>query len=129
MLPDRVEKIRSLFPSALRSKLPREIRVISATEIVSRRLNRRYRAKDKPTNVLSFFYSPEYGEIIVCPAVIRVEAKTQANPLQYQMTWMVVHGMLHLSGVHHEHSRSAEARFQRIERRIMAGLFQIVPKR
>ena len=86
-------------------------------------MNREYREKDKPTNVLSFFYSKEYGEILVCPEIIVREAKEQGNTQEFQMTWMIVHGMLHLAGVHHEKSARAEKEVEKMERKILKKLF------
>jgi probable rRNA maturation factor len=86
-------------------------------------LNRAYRGKNKPANVLSFRYGKEYGEIIVCPAVIRREAQEQKRAFQYQMTWMILHGMIHLSGLHHEASAAAAKRVERLEQSILGILF------
>lgn len=117
------KEIVKYLPQAVRSGLPAEISVVSVSEKKSAMLNRMYRKKDTATNVLSFRYSDEYGEIFVCPAVIRAEAKAQKNSFQYQMTWMIVHGMIHLSGVHHEKSKAAERKFSRIEHGILAKVF------
>ena len=107
------------LPQAVRKKLPADIGIIAVSEKKSQALNRTYRGKDKATNVLSFFYSKGYGEIIVCPAVIRREAKAAGHLFEYQMTWMIVHGMLHLSGVHHEGSLRAGRTFERIEQGVL----------
>jgi len=108
------------FPIDIQKHLPKEIASIEVSSAKSQQLNWTYRKKRTPANVLSFFYSLEYGEIIVCPVLIRAEAKRQGNSFQYQMTWMIVHGMLHLAGVHHEASANkAERRFEQIERRVL----------
>jgi len=83
------------------------------------RLNLAYRKKRKPANVLSFRYGPHYGEILVCPEVIRHDAKMQGNSYKYQMTWMILHGMLHLGGLHHEKSHGAELKSGKIEREVL----------
>ena len=106
----------------VQKKLPADVVIVAVSEKESWRLNRMYRQKDKPTNVLSFFYGKEYGEIIVCPTVIRREAKAQGNSFAYQMTWMIVHGMIHLSGVHHEASASKAKRFEKIEQRVLKSI-------
>lgn len=111
------------MPLALKKRLPKEIAVISLSPAKSRATNKRYRKKDKPTNVLSFRYSDEYGEILLCPAVIRREAREQGNTFDYQMTWMIVHGMLHLSGLHHETSAAREKKFVRVERSVLDKIF------
>ncbi len=109
--------------SVIQRQLPKEVAVVALSPAKSRAINRRYRKKDRATNVLSFRYSPAYGEILVCPSVIRAEAKKQKHSFKYQMTWMVLHGMLHLSGLHHEESKTAEKKFVRIERSVLAKVF------
>lgn len=100
------------------------IRVVGAVE--SRRLNRTWRSKDKPTNVLSFpaaTLSPgatgepprfpakefsELGDLAICAPVVAREAREQGKTLQAHWAHMVVHGVLHLLGYDHETDRDAE---------------------
>jgi|GEM_PF-1119003 len=65
-----------------------------------------------------------YGEIIVCPSLIRVEAKAQQHTFEYQMTWMIAHGMIHLSGLHHEVSAADSKKSEALEKKILQNLFQ-----
>lgn len=104
------------------------IRVVGAAE--SRRLNRTWRAKDKPTNVLSFPAGPfapgnngvpsrlstkefsalhELGDLAICAPVVAREAKEQGKTTQAHWAHMVVHGVLHLLGFDHENDRDATA--------------------
>ena len=113
------------------------IRVVGSAE--SRRLNARYRGKDKPTNVLSFPPAPlprplsggpaprnrqsgaaarPLGDLVICAQVVRSEAREQEKPLQAHWAHLVVHGALHLIG--YDHERDAEAK--RMERREIAIL-------
>ena len=108
------------LPADIRKRLPGEIAVIVVSPQESLKLNRRYRNKRKPTNVLSFLYGHAYGEIILCPLVIAKDAKKQGNTQVFQMTWMVLHGMLHLAGLHHERSRVIGEKVERIEQKILA---------
>jgi len=119
-----VKKLVKRLPLLLQERLPAKIVVISIPSSKSRALNRQYRKKDRATSVLSFRYSDKYGEILVCPPVIRAEAKAQQHTFQYQMTWMIAHGMMHLSGLHHEKSREAGKRVARLEKKILQDLFQ-----
>lgn len=114
-LQEQTGRMRKLFPATIQSKLPAHVAVVPVSARESLALNRTYRNKRTPANVLSFLYDREYGEIIVCPALIRVEAKMQGNSFAYQMTWMIIHGMLHLAGVHHERSAAAAKRAARLE--------------
>jgi len=116
---DLARRIRLLLPRRISRKLPRRIAVIKVSEASAANLNRRYRLEQKPANVLSFRYGDGYGEILVCPAVIRREARAQNNSFEYQLTWMIMHGMIHLSGLHHEKSGAKAAETLRIEQRIL----------
>ena len=78
-------------------------------------LNRQYRDKDVPTNVLSFpMHSPEnvdinlLGDIALCASVINDEAESQSKHKDAQWAHMVVHGMLHLQGYDHVDQSDAE---------------------
>lgn len=75
-----------------------------------RTLNRRYRRKDRPTNVLSFHFdqsgpSPRHerlwGEVYLCPAVIRREARQGQIAYADRFRWLLQHGLIHLLGLDH----------------------------
>lgn len=112
------------------------IRVVGAAE--SRKLNRTWRGKDKPTNVLSFPSDPsltfpggagkgqgealhELGDLAICAPVVAREAREQGKSTQAHWAHMVVHGVLHLLGYDHEVDRDAEIMEAR-EADILAGL-------
>jgi probable rRNA maturation factor len=136
------------------------VRVVGPTE--SRRLNARYRGRDKPTNVLSFPAAelpagpskplahrgaqatvdggasargasardgpardgPAYrtawplGDLVICPSVLRAEAREQHKSLRAHWAHLVVHGALHLAGYDHEDPADAN----RMERREVSVL-------
>ncbi|NOQ68659.1 MAG: rRNA maturation RNase YbeY [Gammaproteobacteria bacterium] len=78
-------------------------------------LNKQYRDKDKPTNVLSFpMQSPVeagvflLGDIALCAPVIKQEARQQSKSEMSHWAHMVVHGMLHLQGYDHIKNDEAE---------------------
>ncbi|OHA04337.1 MAG: rRNA maturation RNase YbeY [Candidatus Sungbacteria bacterium RIFCSPHIGHO2_02_FULL_52_23] len=123
-----IKHIVKKFPQAVRKKLPGEIAVVAVSEKESQALNRVYRKKNKAANVLSFWYSKEYGEIIVCPSLIRLHARAEGHTYQYQMTWMILHGTIHLSGLHHETSAGIARRIETLEQKILDSIFPHVPK-
>lgn len=100
------------------------VRIVGQSE--SRRLNQRFRGKDKPTNVLSFPASEGatahlLGDLVICPQVLRAEAKLQHKTLKAHWAHLVVHGVLHLIG--YDHERAADApRMERREVRVLRGL-------
>jgi probable rRNA maturation factor len=67
-----------------------------------RRLNRRYRKKDKTTDVLSFAEEGEdagfFGEIVISPAQIKKQARENGNTFKQELIFILVHGLLHLAG-------------------------------
>ena len=99
------------------------VRMVGPAE--SRRLNARYRGRDKPTNVLSFPAGelpkgPEQplGDLVFCPDVLRAEAREQRKSLRAHWAHLVVHGTLHLVGYDHEDPDDAG----RMERREISVL-------
>lgn len=89
------------------------IRLVDHDEIQA--LNKQYRGKDKPTNVLAFPADfpkgvdiPFLGDIVICPAVIEKEASEQNKELNAHWAHIVIHGCLHLLGYDHIDSREAE---------------------
>jgi probable rRNA maturation factor len=105
------------------------VRVVGPAE--SRRLNSRFRGKDKPTNVLSFpaaaipgtpaSEARPLGDLVICPQVLRAEAREQQKTLRAHWAHLVVHGALHLIG--YDHEREAEAsRMERREIRVLRRL-------
>ena len=117
-----VKKITCFLPHTLGKHVPLNIVIIEANPQESLRLNLAYRKNNKPANVLSFYYSADYGEIIVCPVLIRKEAKKEGCSCSFQMTRMIVHGILHLAGLHHEKSRYAEKKTDHLEHIILTKL-------
>jgi probable rRNA maturation factor len=93
----------------------------------SRRLNREYRGKDQPTNVLSFPASPAerelaglLGDLVICASIVASEAREQGKAPPAHWAHMVVHGVLHLQGYDHESARDAR-RMEGLEVEILRG--------
>lgn len=79
------------------------VAIITAEEI--RKLNKKYRGKDKPTDVLSFEASEmdfSLGEIVICPAEIKQSAKELGLSFEKELARVFIHGLLHLLGYDHE---------------------------
>lgn len=85
------------------------LRLVDIQEITH--LNKMYRKKDKPTNVLAFpsaipdtvvLEYPFLGDVIICPAVLQKEASEQNIPLNAHWAHIVTHGVLHLLGYDHQ---------------------------
>ncbi|QHS10022.1 rRNA maturation RNase YbeY [Sinimarinibacterium sp. NLF-5-8] len=98
------------------------IRIVDEAE--SQALNRDYRGKDKPTNVLSFDGDAEFGvagDLVICAPVVAREAVAQGKRARAHWAHMVVHGCLHVQG--HDHVESADAqRMEALEIKILQQL-------
>jgi len=87
-------------------------------------LNRDYRSKDKPTNVLSFptVNAPGLlGDIVLASGVIMAEAQGAGKRLEDHLTHLIIHGILHLLGYDHIDAATAEA-MEAIEIQALAKL-------
>ncbi len=71
-------------------------------------LNRQFRNKDKPTNVLSFpMDGMMLGDIVLSSETIEREATTQGKMFEHHLTHLIIHGFLHLLGYDHMNEDSA----------------------
>jgi probable rRNA maturation factor len=100
-------------------------------------LNRDWRGKDRPTNVLSFPAAPALpahksrgksavpppyiGDIVIAYQTTAREAVAEGKPFDHHLAHLAVHGFLHLLGYDHENDRDAEI-MERLERRILKRL-------
>jgi len=84
------------------------IAIVDSPEI--QKLNRRYRKKNKPTDVLSFGkVGEEIAEIVICPE----EVKKSGNNFKKEMAEVVIHGILHLLNYDHEKKSDEEEMFKK----------------
>lgn len=70
----------------------------------AQKLNLQFRKKNYATDVLSFAGdgSMELGELVLCPQVLKKQAKEHKLSYRDELTYMVLHGILHLLGFDHE---------------------------
>jgi probable rRNA maturation factor len=97
------------FLSALRQR--RELSVVITTDAEIRKLNRTWRQKDKPTDVLSFGQAPDsgvLGDVVISLDTARRQAAEGKRALTDELARLLAHGVLHLLG--HDHEEPADAR-------------------
>lgn len=92
-----------------------EVVVRLVDEPESQQLNREYRGKDSPTNILSFtFEVPDglelnlLGDLVICAPLVKKEAIEQQKLLEHHWAHLVIHGVLHLRGYDHIDDDEAE---------------------
>jgi probable rRNA maturation factor len=85
-----------------------------------RALNRKFRKKDKPTDVLSFpSEEPGYlGDVVISSGVAARQARAAGHSLATELRVLALHGLLHLLGYDHERDDGQMARLERRLRRV-----------
>lgn len=85
------------------------VSLVSPAEI--KKLNKKYRKIDKPTDVLSFAFKDsglpavalaEAGEIVLCPQVVKENAEKYGESFKKEIARVLIHGVLHILGYDHK---------------------------
>ncbi|MEO1188094.1 MAG: rRNA maturation RNase YbeY [Pseudomonadota bacterium] len=88
-----------------------EVSVLLTDDIEIQALNKQWRGKDKPTDVLSFpsdpIDAPFLGDIAIALGVTQADADARDLTLPQHLSHLLIHGLLHLSG--HDHKDDTEA--------------------
>jgi len=135
-LPDLDTEIRKAAAALSRHPriqpaMPAAACVALSDDAAVKKLNAAYRAKDKPTNVLSFPALPQppsrgadtpfIGDIVLAEETVRREARELTIPVTHHIQHLVVHGLLHLLGYDHETDGDASI-METIETETLASL-------
>ena len=108
-----------------------ELSVVFGSDRLLQELNRTYRHKDRPTNVLAFPQSPTYagepatamlGDVIVSLPTAAREARDLHQSLEERVVYLLLHGILHLLGYDHERSAAQRRCMEALERQVLAHL-------
>lgn len=96
-----------------------DIVVVFLDQRVAKKINRSYRRKNYATDVLSFQgewpNATDLGELVLCPEVLRKQAKEHGHSFKAEIGYMLIHGVLHLLGHDHEKSNSEAERMFKIQ--------------
>ena len=113
--------------AAMLSTAGGEVSIVLTGDSDMKKLNKKWRGIDKPTNVLSF-PAPKaasgdgmLGDIVIAYETVRHECDDEDKDFLHHLAHLAVHGFLHLSGYDHGTNREAEA-MEALESKIMARL-------
>jgi probable rRNA maturation factor len=122
---------KAISAAAKVASTPRaELAIVLSDDSAIRALNRDWRGKNAPTNVLSFpaqasgkaaLPSLYIGDIVIAYQTTAREAVAEGKPFRHHLAHLAVHGFLHLIGYDHETERDAQ-RMERLERAILARI-------
>lgn len=103
-----LKKAERLYKPQLAGK---RLALIFMDRVDVKKLNYRYRGKNKPTNVLSFTTAGEgeLGDIIICPAIARAEAAGCGESFASRVNYLFIHGLLHLLGFDHNNNKAEKS--------------------
>lgn len=105
--PKSIIELISNLNSLVKEQLSGILNIIFVGTKRSKKLNKKYRNKDKPTNVLSFSFEVEnlknyVNEIIICPEIAYKEALKEGNDFNDYVAFLIIHSFLHCLGYDHE---------------------------
>ena len=121
-------KVAGVTPKALErfvavarreARLKGEVNVLLASDRKMRELNRRFRRKDKTTDVLSF-PSLDGGDIAISVPMAKQSARALGHGVGDELKILILHGALHLKGHDHESDNGAMARLEQRLRKKLA---------
>ena len=121
-VPARPTLARYLREAQMAVGLKGEVSVLLTTDDGIRGLNRRFRKKNKATDVLSFPAAPGFGvagDLAISVETAARQAVEQGHRLSVELRVLMLHGMLHLAGMDHEVD---DGKMARKERRLRAQL-------
>jgi probable rRNA maturation factor len=102
------------------TKLEGSVSVLLTDDEEIRRLNREFRGKDKPTDVLSFpagdraEHARMAGDLAISVETAAREADQRGHGLEIELRVLLLHGVLHLAGFDHETDSGEMARKERL---------------
>jgi len=99
-----------------------EVALVLAGDRALRKLNHRYRGKDKPTDVLSFpGQEAGLGDIVISVDSAAANAKQLGRTLPQELDVLALHGFLHVLGYDHE---TDDGTMERLEKRLRRRLLR-----
>lgn len=115
----RPARLRRVLQRAARVlKVDGELALVLGGEAAVRRLNARYRGKDRPTDVLSFpgpGGGEGLGDVIISVPTAAANARRLGRTLLQELDVLALHGLLHVLGYDHE---TDDGTMERLERRL-----------
>lgn len=109
-----------------KSQTALEITLVFLDKNPAKHLNFEYRGKNYATDVLSFDSLDEssLGELVLCPEVLKKQAKEHGLTYRHELGYMLLHGALHLLGYDHETSESDADKMFAIQDKVFSKLLK-----
>ncbi len=98
---------------------PYQLSIAIVSNRTIQQMNRIYRKKDCPTDVLSFRYGADSAEVVLSAQKVRSQAKAYGHTQRMEAAFLLVHGVLHTLGWDHERSAREAKKMRALEVQIL----------
>ncbi len=105
-----------------------QINLVFVNSLEMKKLNKQFRSKNKPTDVLSFSFlegfshpQKELGDLVLCASYIK---QMKQGPVRERTAYAVLHGILHLLGFEHETDPKTAEKMYRLQDQIFNKLYK-----
>jgi probable rRNA maturation factor len=119
-IPSARTLARFLREAQVAVRLRGQVTVLITSDAAIKRLNKQFRGKNKPTDVLSFpahaMAAGVAGDLAISAETALKQAREQGHPLSTEIKVLMLHGLLHLAGYDHEADNGQMARRERLLR-------------
>lgn len=110
------------------------LNIIICDNLKIKAFNKKYRGKNRPTDVLSFnYHDPDLktGEIYLSYEFLKDQSQTSTKTLDFLLLRALIHGVVHLMGYDHKNDKQ-EVKMRKVEKSLLTELredFKIIKKR
>ncbi|MFN7729382.1 MAG: rRNA maturation RNase YbeY [Bdellovibrio sp.] len=113
-----VRELKKKAPLKVHRRLKGELTLVFLSPREAKKMNQQFRGRNYATDVLSFESEGAFGDLVLCPEVLKKQAKEHGLTYQEELGYMVLHGILHLLGYDHETGTLEARRMFRIQDQI-----------
>jgi probable rRNA maturation factor len=133
--PSWLEDVSERVLAAEKASAKTEVGIVVTGQAMVQQLNRNFRGRDEPTDVLAFSARDEaeglprfilapdglshLGEVIISYPQAALQAEEHGHSLKKELTILLIHGLLHLLGYEHEADEEQELKMQAREKELL----------
>ena len=125
-LKDLIKKIcKKLIQKGISKKrLSKNLNLAFVSSYKMRNLQKRFRGKTHVTDILSFApsFSEDLGDLVLCVDKIKGQSKAHKLTFKQELSYLLIHGILHLLGFEHEKSKKGAKKMYNLQDAIFESI-------
>ncbi len=117
-LEKQIKKLLSKKRVRNKNRLNEDVTILFLDKSEAKKINKNYRQKNYPTDVLSFMsddHEMGLGDLVICLPVVREQAGRHGLSFNEELSYVVLHGFLHLLGYDHESSQREDRLMMKLQ--------------